>query len=96
MNLDAIHLGVSLAVLIINLPFGFYRVRYKRFTRPWGRCIYIPILINIILRRFILNWDWDVVLYLFSAAILGHILGGFWGKRQQKKREAMSELSLES
>ena len=96
MNLDAIHLGVSLAVLIINLPFGFYRVRYKRFTRPWGRCIYIPILINIILRRFILNWDWDVVPYLFSAAILGHILGGFWGKRLQKKREAMSELSLES
>ena len=96
MNLYAIRLGVSLAVLIINLPFGFYRVRYKKFTRPWGRCIYIPILINIILRRFILNWDWDGVPYLFAAAILGHVLGGLWGKRQQKKREAMSELSLES
>jgi hypothetical protein len=89
-------LGVSLAVLIINLPFGFFRVRYKRFTRPWGRCIYIPILINIILRRFILHWDWDGVLYLFSAATLGHILGGLWGRHQQKKREAMSELSPES
>jgi hypothetical protein len=95
-NLDAMLLGVSLAVLIINLPFGFFRVRYKRFTRPWGRCIYIPILINIILRRFILHWDWDGVLYLFSAAILGHILGGLWGRHQQKKREAMSELSPES
>ena len=89
-------LYVSLAVFIINLPFGFFRVRYKRFTRPWGRCIYIPILINIILRRFILHWDWDGVLYLFSAAILGHILGGLWGRHQQKKREAMSELSPES
>ena len=94
MNLYAIRLGVSLAVLIINLPFGFFRVRYKKFTRPWGRCIYIPILINIILRRFIL--DWDGVPYLFAAAILGHVLGGLWGKRQQKKREAKSELSLES
>lgn len=96
MNLDAVRLGVSLAVLIINLPFGYFRVRYKRFTRPWGRCIYIPILINIVLRRFILHWDWDGALFLFSGAILGHILGGLWGRRQQKKREAMSELNLKS
>ena len=87
------HLGVSLAVLIINLPFGLFRVRCKRFTRPWGRCIYIPILINIVLRRFILHWDWDAVPYLFSAAILGHILGGLWGRHQQKK--AVSDVGIE-
>ena len=78
----AIYLAVSLAIFVINLPFGFFRVRFKKFTRPWGRCIYIPILINIILRRFILHWDWTAIPYLFTATILGHILGGLWGKHQ--------------
>ena len=92
----ATRLAVSLAIFVINLPFGFLRVRFKKFTRPWGRCIYIPILINIILRRFILHWDWTIAIpYLFTATILGHVLGGLWGKHHQKKVEAMSGLKIE-
>jgi len=86
-NLSVTFLIVLLAICAINLLFGFFRVRFKRFTRPWGRCIYIPILINILVRRFILHWDWTAIPYLFTAAIIGHVLGGLWGKHHQNKRE---------
>lgn len=92
---DVTRLSVSLVICVINLPFGFLRVRFKKFTRPWGRCIYIPILINILVRRFILHWDWTAIPYLFSATIFGHVLGGLWGKHHQKKREAISGLQIE-
>jgi len=81
----AARLGVSFAIFVINLPFGFFRARVKKFTHPWGRCIYIPILINIAVRRLVLHWNWTVIPYLLGATILGHIVGGFWSKRHSKK-----------
>ena len=89
------YICVSFVIFIINLPFGFFRVRFKRFTRPWGRCIYIPILINIFIRYVILDWDWTAIPYFASAAILGHILGGLWGTHHQNKQAVSAELNSE-
>ncbi len=94
-SLDMARLGVAFLIFLINLPFGFFRIRFRRFSRPWGRCIYLPILINILTRRFILHWDWTAIPYLFMGTILGHILGGYWGKHQQRKHDAISGLKIE-
>ena len=94
LSVEITRLGVSFAVFLINVPFGFFRVRFKKFSRPWGRCIYLPIVIGIVLRRFIFHWDWNGVPYLFSAAILGHVLGGIWGNRRLRKSEKRNAKSV--
>ena len=69
------HLELSLfATFFIHLPFGIYGARFKRFTRPWGRCLYIPILITIFIRRY-LAIGYGFVPYFIVSAILGQVIG---------------------
>ncbi len=76
---------ISLAAFVVHFAFGFFRARFKRFSRPWGRCLYIPIVMNIVVRRFILHWEWQTAMvYLWPATLIAHILGGFLGARYRK------------
>lgn len=77
-----LNLWISIAAFVIHFGFAFYRGRFKRFSRPWGRCLYIPLVMNIVVRRFVLEWDWGTAMvYLWPATLVAHILGGFLGKR---------------
>ena len=42
---------------------------------------FLIFLINVLTRRLILQWDWGAIPYLFTGTVLGHLLGGFWGKK---------------
>ena len=85
-RLDAARLGVAFLIFLINLPFGFYRVRFRRFSRPWGRTIYLPILINVLTRRLILQWDWGGNSLPHSPEQSWVIyLGGFWGRKRKEE-----------
>lgn len=76
------NLLISVAAFVIHFTFGFFRGRFKRFSRPWSRCLYIPIVINIVVRRFVLGWGWQTAMvYLWPATLIAHILGGFLGVR---------------
>ncbi len=76
---------VSIIAFLVHFPFGFFRVRYKKFSRPWSRCLYIPIVLNILVRRFILQWDWQTALiYLWPVVLIAHILGGYVGSRYKQ------------
>ncbi len=73
---------ISVAAFLIHFPFGFFRVRFKKFSRPWSRCLYIPIVISIVARHFILDWEWQTAaVYLWPVALIAHLLGGFLGTR---------------
>ena len=77
-----LNLLISVAVFVIHFPFGFFRVRFKKLSRPWSRCLYIPIVINIVVRRFILDWEWQTAMvYLWAPTLIAHLLGGFLGTR---------------
>lgn len=91
------NLLISIAVFWVHVPFGFYRVRYKRFSRPWSRCLYIPIVLNIVARRFILNWEWQTaMIYLWTATLLAHLIGGYWGSRRNQKESKNAKQNLRS
>jgi len=79
--MDKQHLFFSLLLtLFFHFSFGLYGARFRRFTRPWGRCLYIPIIITIILRRS-LGIGYALVPYFFTAAISGQLIGKRLGKR---------------
>ena len=78
------NLLISVAAFVIHFAFGFFRGRFKRFSRPWSRCLYIPIVINIVVRRFVLGWGWQTAMvYLWPATLIAHILGGFCGSHRK-------------
>jgi MFS family permease len=70
-------------VVIISIPFGYLRRRYPRYSRPWARCLYIPILINIILRR-VVGLSYGTIPFIVGAFVLGQFIGG-------KMSEGMAE-----
>ncbi len=75
------HLGLGLlSTLLVHSPFGFYGARFKRFSRPWGRCLYIPILMTIMMRRF-LGIGYGFIPYFILVAIAGQVFGKRLGKR---------------
>jgi hypothetical protein len=73
------HYWAALSVLLsvvftVNIPVGVLRRRYPKFSRPWARCIYIPIVINIILRR-LAGFTYGVIPLVLIALFAGQFLG---------------------
>ncbi|MEK6540261.1 MAG: hypothetical protein AABZ21_06490 [Deltaproteobacteria bacterium] len=82
LNTDHYDLIIAFLALILafNIPIGFYRKRFAKFSRPWARCIYIPILLNIVLRRL---FGFSYVVIPVSVVVL--LAGQFIGARIEKK-----------
>lgn len=79
--MDGQHLGAGLLVtFFFHLPFGFYGARFRRFSRAWGRCLYIPILLTIFLRRY-LGIGYEHIPYFVVIALSGQVVGKQFGKQ---------------
>jgi len=65
-------------IIIINIPFGYWRANVKRFSLQWFLAIHLPVLLIILLRI-----SSGIVLEPISFAIL--ILAFFSGQLVGKK-----------
>lgn len=74
-----------LVVLAGNIPVGILRRRFPKFSRPWARCIYLPILFNIIFRR-LLGLTYKVIPLTILALFVGQFIGT---KLNVEKRERL-------
>ena len=74
--------AVALAVLVMNLPFGFWRAGVKRFTRPWFAAVHAPVPF-VILLRVVSGLGWHLVSFpvLIGAFFTGQFLGGAMRRR---------------
>ncbi|HAP66623.1 MAG TPA: hypothetical protein DCQ99_02160 [Nitrospinae bacterium] len=75
LNFYTIVLGITLLIMLINLPFGYIRSKSTNLSRKKGRCIYIPILISIALRK-ILFLNYNVIPFMVAGTIAGQFFGG--------------------
>jgi hypothetical protein len=71
------NLGLAGLVLLLNLPFGYFRAGVKRFSVLWIIAVHAAIPF-IVLVRFLMGVGWRLAtLPLFVGAYaLGHFLGG--------------------
>lgn len=72
------HLIISLIFLfltVVNIPFGMVRSTAPRFSRKWGRCVYIPILLSILLRKIAMV-SYAFIPVFLVATVTGQLLGG--------------------
>ena len=69
--------GAALAILIINLPFGFWRAGVRKFSVSWFLAVHAPVPFVIYIRILSgLGLSLTTVPVLLSAYFMGQFLGG--------------------
>ena len=63
--------------MVLNLPFGFWRSRVKKFSVPWFLAIHLPVPLVVLVRIFAgLGWHLITFPVLVGAFFCGQFLGG--------------------
>ena len=73
-------MGVILLALIINVPLGYFRQGYDKFTFAWYFYVHISIPL-IIYVRVKCGFSWKIIPFTIGGAIVGQIIGGRMRRR---------------
>ena len=72
---------VAGSIFLINLPFGFWRARTRRFSGPWFAAIHLPVFLTIGIRILAgVRFVFSSLPFFVGAFFLGQSLGGFLAK----------------
>jgi hypothetical protein len=66
---------LMLAVLLINIPFGYWRSKADRFSRHWMMAVHIPVPL-VFLLRIISGFSWTIIPLLMVSFATGQFIGG--------------------
>ncbi|HEX2770026.1 MAG TPA: hypothetical protein VHN12_12170 [Geobacteraceae bacterium] len=75
--------GLILIAVIINLPLGYLRQNYEKFSFGWYFYVHISIPIIIYL-RVKSGYSWKFIPLTLGGAVVGQILGGMIHKRRKR------------
>ncbi len=76
---------ISLVVLLVNIPFGYWRANVQRFTLQWFLAIHLPVIVVIVLRLVShLGFAWFTYVVLVTAFFLGQRFGALIIRRVRK------------
>ena len=74
-------LAVAIAVLLVNVPFGYWRAGKTRYSLAWFIAVHAPIPLVVALRLFSgVGWHLTTFPVLVGAYVGGQCLGG-WLRR---------------
>ncbi len=79
--------AVLLGVMIVTLPFGFYRARTRRLSLPWFLAIHLPVPL-VFLARFEAHLSYTFIPATFAACVLAQYLGSKVGRWWMGRRAA--------
>jgi hypothetical protein len=69
----------SVFILLLNIPFGYWRAMTKRFSLRWYLAIHLPIPLIVLLRLELdIGWHWSTYVFFILAFSLGQFIGGKW------------------
>ncbi|AFM41217.1 hypothetical protein Desaci_2258 [Desulfosporosinus acidiphilus SJ4] len=76
---------VSIIVILLNIPFGYWRENVKKFSLPWFLSVHLPVPIIIFLRLYFgLGWALFTFPILIGSYFAGQLLGArlhiLWSK----------------
>ena len=78
--------AVAAAILVLNLPFGFWRAGLRRLSAPWFVAVHAPVPLAIGLRFAAgLGFHWRTLPLYVAAFFGGQWLGGrlrLWRQRR--------------
>lgn len=89
-------LFLSIIVLILNIPFGYWRANVVRFSLQWYLSIHIPVPFIIALRIFFhTGFGWETYLFMVVSFFIGQKLGSIIHKYLEKTRIVSSCLIMD-
>jgi hypothetical protein len=69
--------SVAGAIVVLNLPFGFWRAGTRKFTLPWFLAVHVPVPLAVGLRIAIgMGWRLATLPVFVGAFFAGQFLGG--------------------
>ncbi len=78
--------SVAALVLLLNLPFGYWRAGTAKLSRSWFLAVHLPVPLVIGLRLVSgLGFQWATFPVVVGAFFLGQFLGG-WARRRHAGR----------
>lgn len=76
-------LGLALFAVFINMPLGYLRQNYDKFSFGWYFYIHVSIPVLIFLRiKF--GFSWKFIPLTLGGAVAGQLLGGMIHKRSRR------------
>lgn len=85
-------LFAALSTFVLNVPFGFIRQGFKKFSVMWFVCIHAPIPFVILFRHL---FGLGFQLYTYPIMVSAFFLGQFAGKKIRIRRDAKKILAQE-
>lgn len=87
---------ISLVVLVLNIPFGYWRANVKDYSFQWFLAVHIPVPFIIALRIFSeIGFAWYTYVFLISAFFIGQKTGGIIHKYMEKIKDVSSCLIMD-
>ena len=72
-------------ILLVNVPFGYWRARCRRFSLSWFAAIHMPVLLAIMLRLWLdIAFRLSVLPLYVLAFAAGQWAGGWVNHRREK------------
>lgn len=75
-------LALLLLALVVNIPLGYLRQGYEKFSFGWYFYVHISIPLIIYL-RIKLGFSWKFIPLTLGGAFVGQILGGIISKKRR-------------
>ena len=76
---------VGVAVIVVNVPFGFWRSGARRFSLPWLLAVHAPVPLAIGFRLTSgIGWQPITFPLLIGAYVVGQLGGGLIGRWWRK------------
>jgi len=74
-SIASLAIMVSMAALVLNLPFGYLRMNTRKLSFMWFVYIHLPIPAIFILRN-LAGLDYRFIPLMVAGAVAGQLLGG--------------------
>lgn len=72
-------------VILLNIPFGYWRENVKKFSRQWFLSVHLPVPVIMMFRiQMGIGWDLTTFLILISAYYSGQWVGAKWHRHWKK------------
>ena len=66
---------ICIITFVLNLFFGYFRAREKKYSFKWFLCIHLPIPL-VAFARLYSHLDYGVIPIFLIVAVAGQIIGG--------------------
>jgi len=74
--------AAAAAVATVNVPFGYWRARTRRFSLPWFAAVHVPVPLVVVIRLLLgVGWRLSTLPVLAAAFLAGQLLGGLLRRR---------------